>query len=104
MRHLSVRNLEFSNIMFIYIFSFSVLPLYVHIKTIRNALSAERVYDIHCVTYGSRPSALVTWWLGTTQLLDHSSQVRKFTVAAKNVYPHTSEALSIPQKCCYAIF
>ena len=52
-----------------------MLPLYVHIKTARDALSAERVYDVHCTTYGSRPSALVTWWLGTTQLLDHSSQV-----------------------------
>ena len=53
-----------------------MLPLYVHIKTARDALSAERVYDVHCTTYGSRPSALVTWWLGTTQLLDHSSQVQ----------------------------
>ena len=53
-----------------------MLPLYVHIKTAREALSAERVYDVHCTTYGSRPSALVTWWLGTTQLLDHSSQVQ----------------------------
>ena len=54
----------------------SVLPLFVHIKTARSALSAERVYDIHCITFGSRPSALVTWWLGNTQLLDHSTSVR----------------------------
>ena len=54
----------------------SVLPLFVHIKTARSALSAERVYDIHCITFGSRPSALVSWWLGNTQLLDHSTSVR----------------------------
>ncbi len=54
---------------------FSVLPLYVHIKSEKKTLSAEAVYDIHCVTFGSRPSALVTWWLGPNQLLDHSSQV-----------------------------
>ena len=54
----------------------AVLPLFVHIKTARAALSAERVYDIHCITFGSRPSALVSWWLGNTQLLDHSTSVR----------------------------
>ena len=53
----------------------AVLPLYVHITTPRSALSAERVYDLHCLTYGSRPAALVSWWLGNTQLLDHSTQV-----------------------------
>ena len=52
-----------------------VLPLYVHIPSERNSLSAERVYDLHCTTFGSRPSALVTWWLGSTQLLDHSNEV-----------------------------
>ena len=56
-------------------YSFAVLPLYVHIDSVKDALSAERVYDIHCITFGSRPSALVTWWIGKSQLLDHSSQV-----------------------------
>ena len=56
--------------------SFSVLPLYVHIDSVKEPLSAERVYDIHCISFGSRPSALVTWWSGMTQLLDHSSQVK----------------------------
>ena len=61
---------------FIFIlFFFTVLPLYVHIKTEKKTLSADTVYDIHCTTFGSRPAALVTWWLGATQLLDHSSQV-----------------------------
>ena len=53
-----------------------VLPLSVKITSEQRPLSADRVYDIHCVTFGSRPSALVTWWLGSIQLLDHSSQVR----------------------------
>jgi len=53
----------------------NLLPLYVHITSERDALSAERVYDLHCTTFGSRPSALVTWWLGQNQLLDHSSEV-----------------------------
>ena len=72
----SIKMLFSSSFLTIFSLFFSVLPMYIHIKTVRNALSAERVYDIHCITYGSRPSALVTWWLGTTQLLDHSSQVR----------------------------
>ena len=58
-----------------YLSIISVLPLYVHIDSAKDPLSAERVYDIHCITFGSRPSALVTWWIGTSQLLDHSSQV-----------------------------
>ncbi len=36
-----------------------------HITSDRTAaLSAERVYDVHCVAFGSRPAALVSWWLG----------------------------------------
>jgi hypothetical protein len=54
-----------------------VLPLLVHITTTQTALSAERVYDIHCLTFGSRPSAMVSWWMGNTQLLDHSTEVRE---------------------------
>ena len=42
-----------------------------------------QVYDLHCSTFGSRPSALVTWWLGKTQLLDHSSEVRTFIILQK---------------------
>jgi hypothetical protein len=53
----------------------SVLPLHVQLTSERVTLSAERVYDVHCVAFGSRPAALVTWWLGNTQLLDHSTQV-----------------------------
>lgn len=53
----------------------SVLPLLVSITSEQTALSADRVYDIHCLTFGSRPKALVTWWLGLDQLLDHNSTV-----------------------------
>ena len=72
----------------------SVLPLFVHIKSDRESLSAEHVYDIHCITYGSRPPSLITWWLGTIQLLDHSSQVRhllflKDVKAGNNAYDPT---------------
>ena len=66
----------------------SVLPLFVHIKTARSALSAERVYDIHCITFGSRPSALVSWWLGNTQLLDHSTSVSHDVLAVSKFSPH----------------
>ena len=62
------------------LFSVSVLPLYVHITSERDPLSADRVYDLHCTTFGSRPSALTTWWLGKSQLLDHSNEVSTTTV------------------------
>ena len=65
--------------------SFSVLPLYVHIDSVKEPLSAERVYDIHCISFGSRPSALVTWWSGMTQLLDHSSQVKNETLKKEKI-------------------
>lgn len=54
-----------------------VLPLHVSITSPKTSLSAEKVYDVHCLTYGSRPSALVSWWLGNNQLLDHSTQVNR---------------------------
>lgn len=52
----------------------NLLPIHVRITSPQTQLSADRVYDIHCITFGSRPSALVTWWLGNTQLLDHSTK------------------------------
>ena len=68
--------MQYTYIHNIFLSFFSVLPLYVHIDSVKEPLSAERVYDIHCISFGSRPSALVTWWSGMTQLLDHSSQVK----------------------------
>ena len=73
----------------------SVLPLFVHIKTARAALSAERVYDIHCVTFGSRPSALVSWWLGSTQLLDHSTSVSERCKSALSCGRRTRAAVQL---------
>ncbi|XP_071745954.1 nephrin isoform X2 [Lepeophtheirus salmonis] len=55
----------------------NLLPLHVHISSQRIALSAGSVYDIHCKTFGSRPSSHVTWWLGNVRLLDESSKTSK---------------------------
>ncbi|KAF7998196.1 hypothetical protein HCN44_009594 [Aphidius gifuensis] len=45
-------------------------PLYVKIIGQNKALSADKRYDIVCVTYGSRPPALVTWWRDDERLID----------------------------------
>ena len=71
-----------------------VLPLYVHITSEQSPLSAERVYDLHCVTFGSRPPALVTWWIGNTQLLDHSSQVYSIHFSFSLIFTDPQKSIS----------
>lgn len=45
-----------------------VKPVAVHILTKDKFLSANQSYDVECKCTGSRPEALVTWWLGTRQI------------------------------------
>ncbi|XP_042911582.1 cell adhesion molecule 1 [Parasteatoda tepidariorum] len=50
-------------------------PLDVHITTLQRPLSAGRHTILKCQSRGSRPPAVITWWLGSKQLLN-------FTIAA----------------------
>ncbi|XP_018346150.1 PREDICTED: hemicentin-2-like [Trachymyrmex septentrionalis] len=43
-------------------------PLVVNITNKRFHLSALRTYEIECVSSGSRPEAVITWWKGTHQV------------------------------------
>ncbi|XP_024935919.1 hemicentin-1 isoform X2 [Cephus cinctus] len=43
-------------------------PLMVNIKSKETHLSALKTYDIECVSSGSRPEPVITWWKGTHQV------------------------------------
>ncbi|XP_011329745.1 hemicentin-2 [Ooceraea biroi] len=43
-------------------------PLVVNITSKRSHLSALRTYEIECLSSGSRPEAVITWWKGTHQV------------------------------------
>ncbi|XP_011269677.1 hemicentin-1 [Camponotus floridanus] len=43
-------------------------PLIVNITNKRLHLSALRTYEIECISWGSRPEAVITWWKGAHQV------------------------------------
>lgn len=43
-------------------------PLIVNITNKRSHLSALRTYEIECISWGSRPEAVITWWKGAHQV------------------------------------
>jgi hypothetical protein len=45
-----------------------VKPIYVNILNSSLTLVADRKYEIHCVTSGSRPDAIITWQKGKKSL------------------------------------
>lgn len=52
-----------------YIFClFSVKPAAVHILEKNKYLSADKTYDIECVSSGSKPPAILSWWKETKPL------------------------------------
>lgn len=42
------------------------------------AMSVEKDYQLSCLTYGSQPTAVITWWVGDNQL-PYDSYVTKVT-------------------------
>lgn len=56
------------HILIIVLFLITVRPLQTTITTMDNFLLAERRYDIECITVGSRPPAVITWWKNSRQI------------------------------------
>ncbi|KAK8393912.1 hypothetical protein O3P69_006924 [Scylla paramamosain] len=50
-------------------------PLWVRLLSSRDALSAGRAYQVVCQAAGARPSANITWRLGTNILTTHSEKM-----------------------------
>lgn len=46
----------------------AVKPAAVHILTKERFVSADKSYDIECVSSGSKPAAILSWWLGNKQM------------------------------------
>lgn len=47
----------------------AVKPLTVNLNRKPNPLIAEQKYEITCISAGSRPSAVITWYKGKKQLM-----------------------------------
>ena len=57
-------------------FHLSVLPLHVSITSQREPLVSDEMSDIFCLSFGSRPSPSISWWLDGTALKHHEQKVR----------------------------
>ena len=56
---------------------FPVRPLTVEmLGSSLSSMSSEQNYDLMCRTYGSRPPANISWWIGSTRLDGHKHTVR----------------------------
>ena len=56
-------------------FSFTVKPLRVDILTKEPRFIADKKYAVECRTHGSRPDALITWWIGNKQIFNKTRLV-----------------------------
>jgi hypothetical protein len=56
-------------------FSVSVMPLQVSIQGRVEPLSANQTARVRCLSWGSRPPARLSWWLGADRLPDSLSKV-----------------------------
>ncbi|XP_043204605.1 nephrin-like [Amphibalanus amphitrite] len=51
-----------------------------------NSMSSEQSYDLLCRTYGSRPPANITWWIGSRRLTGHKhAAVSRGNVSSSSV-------------------
>ncbi|GFR06355.1 uncharacterized protein TNCT_83801 [Trichonephila clavata] len=66
-------------------------PLNVHITTLQRPLSANRRTTLKCQSSGSRPPAVITWWIGSRQLLNASVATYDTTTISKLVLVPTSD-------------
>lgn len=60
-----------------HLFCSTVKPVAVHILTKERFVSADKPYDVECKSSGSRPEAVMSWWLGTRQIKRLAKHVRE---------------------------
>ena len=51
-----------------FVYLISVRPTSVRIETAKKPLSADKPVEIQCSAWGSRPSATITWWKGSSKM------------------------------------
>ncbi|XP_048507563.1 hemicentin-2-like isoform X2 [Athalia rosae] len=66
------------------ILNVNLKPLVVQILTKEPRLSADKKYDVECMSSGSRPKAVISWWIANRQMKK-----------AKNYSPENNQSLSI---------
>ena len=53
----------------------AVLPLLVSLTNPRAPLTANKTNKVSCVSHGSSPPAVISWWLDATRISHQDSQV-----------------------------
>ncbi|GIY13620.1 uncharacterized protein CDAR_567471 [Caerostris darwini] len=66
-------------------------PLNVHITSLQRPLSADRRTTLKCQSSGSRPPAVLTWWIGSRQLLNATVATYDSTTISKLTLVPTSD-------------
>ncbi|KAL7297208.1 hypothetical protein TKK_0009614 [Trichogramma kaykai] len=51
-------------------------PLDVHILTKESKIQTDKKYEVECRSTGSRPEALITWWIANERIYNQSKTVR----------------------------
>lgn len=65
---------------------YSVKPREVNITDKKRHLSALQTYEIDCVTAGSKPEAIITWWKGSHQVKHMAKKVNLLFVVFFFIY------------------
>ncbi|XP_055952761.1 hemicentin-1-like [Argiope bruennichi] len=66
-------------------------PLNVHITSLQRPLSANRRTTLKCQSSGSRPPAVLTWWIGSRQLLNATVVTYDSTTISKLILVPTAD-------------
>lgn len=74
-------------------FIFLVRPLAVRITEIESIVANQR-HDIECIAMGSRPPAMITWWIGSPGI----RQLTDVTVVVISFYSVWSQSHSMDEK------
>lgn len=64
-----------------YTLNVTVKPLDVHILTKESRVLADKKYEVECRSSGSRPAAVITWWIANRRI-DNQTK----TVSTQSIY------------------
>lgn len=81
---------------------FAVKPVAVHILTKEKFVSADKHYDVECKSSGSRPEAVITWWMGMRQIKRLAKSVRVLVSIRRSmcpIIPSSYSSISLSLKC-----
>ncbi|XP_063702814.1 hemicentin-2-like [Culicoides brevitarsis] len=74
-----------------FVLDMNLKPLTVNIMDPPNRLVADRRYEVTCISTGSRPNAIITWWKGKRQLRRTKDDILNNTTRSELSFVPTTE-------------